>query len=514
MRKLSRFLILLLLLHAACAHVQTAQKEKPEDELVIVAITDFHSSLDLAEGVAQVVRQLREEYGEGILFLNAGDMFQGGMEGNLSKGKAVIDFFNLLPLDASAVGNHEMDFGEPREMLQGAKFPWLSANFIEYPVNQCKPGPGCNALGQKTIMEPRSVILRGNRKVGVIGITTPETMTLTRRDSLKGKIFEDMKKTVEAETHYLREKERVDWVVLTIHEGVYVDSGGVHRTDKGLYPLLKELQKLHLDAVIAGHTHQRIQKVVFGVPVLEASHRGDVIGVLKLKGLYRKPRTVKFYPWIPVPQTAEAPDVTATLKPYRERTAVLKNKVISSASGPFTLSYHEENPVSNLMSDALLSGAREKGIADFAILNAGGIRNKLPEGTIRYEDLFKTVPFDNHLVIVELTGAELRMLLEIAFSGELGMSAVSGLQIRRWNVPPGVPGVWDRDLNGDGKNKPGNATSSAVFPIRKAFLSTTKRGIGSQLSPFYQMEETIATSSITRFQSPDSWGTKPPSCGT
>src|SRR5262245_26727204 len=105
------------------------------------------------------------------------------------------------------------------------------------------------------------------------------------------------------------------------------------------------------------------------------------------------------------------------------------------------------------MADALLTSTREITPADFAILNAGGIRNRLPEGTIHYEDLFKTMPFDNYLVIVELTGAELRLLLEVAFSGEFGLSSISGLEIRRWDVPPGVPGIWDRDLNGDGKKQ-------------------------------------------------------------
>jgi hypothetical protein len=55
---------------------------------------------------------------------------------------------------------------------------------------------------------------------------------------------------------------------------------------------------------------------------------------------------------------------------------------------------------------------------------------------------------------VDLTGTELRRLLEIAFSGELGVSSVSGLQIKRLDVPVGIRGSWDRDLNGDGKKEP------------------------------------------------------------
>lgn len=444
--------LFLVFLFVQCAHLGIKPASQTGD-LVIVATTDFHSALDQAEGMASVIRSLQVQYGDRMIYLNGGDMFQGSMEGNVSQGRAVIEFFNLLPLGASAVGNHEMDFGDPVSRLNGSRFPWLSANFVKYPAVRCDPGPGCNALGEETVFEPRTVVIRGGRRVGIIGTTTPETANLTRRDSLKGTRFLEIQKLVRAEADFLRKRERCDWVILLIHDGVYLGPDGHLRKDKGLYPLFSSFLEARMDAVVAGHTHLRVQKTISGVPLIEAGRSGEVVGVVHLEGLDRKHRQVRFDPWIPVPATAKEVDVTALLKPYRDQVAGLKERIIGSAESAFLPSYQKENALGNLLATAVLDAGKKEGGVDFSVLNAGGFRGGLPAGPIRYADLFKAFPFDNSLAILDLTGAEVRGVLEIALSGELGMPAVSGLTIERLNVPPGVPGAWDRDLNRDGKKQ-------------------------------------------------------------
>ena len=55
------------------------------------------------------------------MYLDAGDQFQGGIESSklISGGEIMNDFFNIMKLNGSAVGNHEFDFGP--EFL----FPYL-----------------------------------------------------------------------------------------------------------------------------------------------------------------------------------------------------------------------------------------------------------------------------------------------------------------------------------------------------------------------------------------------------
>ena len=102
----------------------------------------------------------------------------------------------------------------------------------------------------------------------------------------------------------------------------------------------------------------------------------------------------------------------------------------------------------NLVAQALLASAKQKGGANFALINAGAMRVGLPEGTITYSHLFKFLPFDDSLVVAELTGAELRQLLEIAFSDLKRVPAVGGLRVTL--IAPPYSDSVSRDLNGDG----------------------------------------------------------------
>jgi len=127
--------------------------------------------------------------------------------------------------------------------------------------------------------------------------------------------------------------------------------------------------------------------------------------------------------------------------------------IVGNTSGPFAVNPQSESAVGNLVSDAVLeTGSKEFG-AQFALMNAGGCRNDLPEGKITYEQIYAVMPFNNSLVVAELTGAQLRTLLEISTSGDPGTPGVSGLRLKVLDVPPGEPGPWDRDLNGDGKKE-------------------------------------------------------------
>jgi 5'-nucleotidase / UDP-sugar diphosphatase len=50
--------------------------------------------------------------------------------------------------------------------------------------------------------------------------------------------------------------------------------------------------------------------------------------------------------------------------------------------------------------------------ADLAIMNAGGVRDSLPEGKVTYRDVLKVQPFGNQVSVVRLTGANLLKYLE------------------------------------------------------------------------------------------------------
>jgi 5'-nucleotidase len=456
------------LLFSSCASHPIRQVAAAEPgELVIVATSDFHSALDHAEGLASVVRSLKQKYGNQMIFLDGGDQFQGSIEGNMSKGRAIVEVFNRIGLDAAAIGNHELDYGpdvagrvtvKPKEdglgnlkaRIQEARYKWLSVNFT-----------GKNG---KKVFESSASFDRSGYKVCVVGATTPGTQYITRPEFITGMEFHSLKESIEKEAKQLRATGECRAVILTAHAGLNCNADGkcLERGDRAeILNLLEALPAGTLDAVVAGHTHIKAQEVVNGTPIIEAGAHGKWVGVLRLK-----PKANgfdgKFESFIPVPDkapsNADSPDVsdiTSALEPYRKSAQALKDRPIETKAGTgFEKNYIGENALGNMIADAILSAGKEAEGAQFAIINAGGIRADLPSGELKYGDVFNVLPFDNSLAVVHMKGSELRRLLEIAFSGGHGSTPVSGFRIKRLHLAPGIQDPkYSRDLNDDGKKE-------------------------------------------------------------
>ncbi len=80
---------------------------------------------------AQQLKQQARQQQRGFLFLHAGDCFQGTLYFSLFKGQANADMLNALQLDAMVLGNHELDMGnEPvAQFLRRIDFPFLAGNW-------------------------------------------------------------------------------------------------------------------------------------------------------------------------------------------------------------------------------------------------------------------------------------------------------------------------------------------------------------------------------------------------
>jgi len=458
-------LFLLLFFFAGCSKPnqtpKTMEKDEPGD-VVVVSTNDFHAALDRAEGLAQVINDLRNRYGQKMVYLDAGDQFQGSLEGNISKGKAVVGFFNLMQLDAAAIGNHEFDYGPDisgritvekgedgmgalKARVSEATYRFLSANLVLDPVVSCVPGEKCNALGHKTIFEPRTILQRAGKKIGVIGATTATSRDRTSAAYLAGATFEDLLPVIQAESKFLHEAAKCDWVLLTVHAGLRYEKDGKTLMPTELLSMLQKMQPPFVDAVVAGDAHNSAIEAVHGIPVLQAGYGGQHVGVLHLKHSAGKTE-YRFDPLISVPDMGVSFKVTEFLRLYRSKALQRKRETLTVATAPFPLEQNKEMACGNLVAMAALDAAKQKGGANFALINAGAMRTGLPEGTVTYSHLFKFLPFDDHLVIAELTGAELRQLLEVAFSDQNRIPAVAGLHIKL--MEPAA-----RDLNGDGKNE-------------------------------------------------------------
>jgi len=233
-----------------------------------------------------------------------------------------------------------------------------------------------------------------------------------------------------------------------------------------------------LDGIVSGHTHQPIHHFISEIPVVQGEAYNQYFNIIYLT-LDRRSRKVipaltQIEGLIPIcekvfkgtnhcdvkrlapgdsPAMVQASfhgesitpstEVEAWLDPIRKSTEHFRNEVLGETILPLTHPRDRESPFANLIADVL----REKGHADFALVNSGGIRTSLDAGPITYDGIFRALPFDNLLRVVELKGSDVKLLYRIATSGAHGAIGLSGLslKVRALDLPAEKT---DLDLNG------------------------------------------------------------------
>jgi 2',3'-cyclic-nucleotide 2'-phosphodiesterase (5'-nucleotidase family) len=101
-----------------------------------------------------------------------------------------------------------------------------------------------------------------------------------------------------------------------------------------------------------------------------------------------------------------------------------------------------ESAVGNVVTDAMLAAVD----VDLALTNSGGLRANMPAGPTRREHIQAVMPFDNKLVVVELSGTSLREVLRVGSSGAHGILQLSG---GRYHFDPALTQGADHDGDGE-----------------------------------------------------------------
>lgn len=229
---------------------------------------------------------LRQRYP--VLLLDGGDLFQGTLVSNLGEGKAVIDGYNALGYTASAIGNHEFDYGpdgpksvpscaedDPTGALKAriaaARFPFLSANIIDKKTGLPVAWPN---------IYPSRIVHLAGIPIGLVGAVTEDTPRTTNILNLRDVQIASIIPAVRAQAEQLR-RSGVAAVVLTIHEGANCsdfhnakDLRPCENEDGRVLPIARALHDV-VDAVVAGHSHAGMAHFVDGIPVIQAFAYGQ-----------------------------------------------------------------------------------------------------------------------------------------------------------------------------------------------------------------------------------------------
>ena len=438
--------------------------------------------------MASLIRSIRAENkikGIPTFVLVAGDILQGTPMSTVFQGEPDIACLNAMGVDAMTVGNHEFDFGIRNflDLRKQAGFPFLSANVV------------WKASGRPVCDPFVTIPLGGGTAMTVIGVTTTQLMTTTRPANVRDLAVRDGVETVGSVFTRVWEKGPV--VVL---------SHSRHRTDRAIASAVPGLA-----AIIGGHDQILLSPLrwVGSVPVLQAFEKGRYLGRadFALGHDSRKAELIS-HAYIPVTAGIEPdPAIAALLHPYRSRLDAEFKEVIGHAAVFLDAERervrYEETNLGNLVTDIV----REHTGADIALVNSGGLRSSIDAGAITLEDVFKTMPFANEIVVLDLTGAEIRQTLSRSVQGtredeDGGFLQVSGatFTVRGDVVEQVTAGPHGRPLRddhtytvavpdflaagGDGyklfAGKPGYKTGS---PLRELIVDTirTRGTVGAKL---------------------------------
>lgn len=176
--------------------------------LQLLHVADMDSGGDLvtnSKGISALVRKFRAEYPQNTLFVSSGDnyipgpFFNAADDASLNPelgaagaGRADIEILNLLGVQASAVGNHDLDLGtnffagliNTAGAWRGAQFPYVSANLDFRRDPNLAPlaaatNDGAEASTLKNRLAAYTVVTVAGKPVGIVGATTPTLASIT-----------------------------------------------------------------------------------------------------------------------------------------------------------------------------------------------------------------------------------------------------------------------------------------------------------------------------------------------
>lgn len=386
------------------------------------------------------------------LLLDGGDVNTGVPESDLQD--AVPDFkgMNLLGYDAMAVGNHEFD--KPPQVLRLqqklAQFPMLSANIYR---------------GSERVFDPYKIFTLGGVRVAVMGLTTEDTQRLTHPDHRQGMDFRSP--IAEAAKLIPELRQKADVIVAATHMGHYAD-GNHGSLAPGDVEMARAVKGLNL--VVGGHSQntacmsaENVLDATYvpgkpcvpdrqnGTWIVQAHEWGKYVGRADFE--YRNGEfTLVHYALIPINLKRREPTADGGMRLTHDTPEIPEDPAMLALLSPYQAFGQQQLTVDVGVADRVLEGGRsvirkqatnlgvliaramaQQTQADFAIMNAGGIRDSLPAGRITYKDILTVQPFGNTLCVLEMTGREVLEYLQTAIQftpGSGGYAHFDGVRLQ------------------------------------------------------------------------------------
>lgn len=403
----------------------------------LLSVNDFHGRLEALSGaggaavLAGVVKEFRAANPD-TTFVAAGDLIGAStFTSFIQDDEPTIEAFNLMGLDASAFGNHEFDQGREDvddRILQHADWPYLAANLYD------------TATGEPAYQEYEIVEYSQGVRIGYIGAVTEDLKTLVSPAGIESldvePVVPEVNRVADQLTDGNESNGEAEVLVLLVHEGA-ATTDVASATDDSRFGDIVNGADPEIRLIVSGHTHLAYSHEI---PIAGTDDTRLVIS----SGQYGErfshsvltvdPETGELIDAtnevLPLPGAAEPdPEVAALVAAAVEEAAELGNVAAGTITQDITRAFQSngttenrggESTIGNLIADAQLAATADLG-TELAIMNPGGIRADLlfassgpadPDGSVNYREAATVQPFANTLVTIELTGDQLRQVLE------------------------------------------------------------------------------------------------------
>lgn len=373
-----------------------------EKKITILHTNDSHGRVEEAEfdgmGFAKIstlVKQYETE-NPNTLLLDAGDTFHGTTFATLEKGESVAEVLNAVGYDGMAAGNHDFNFGFEQllELDKIVDFPVLSANV--------RKQDGSLLLKPYEIKEVDGI------KLGIFGLSTPETHYKTHPKNVEGLTFTDPVTEAKAMVEELQ-KQEVDAIIAVSHLGIDESS-----TDTSI-KVAKGAPGI--DLIVDGHSHSTLVEGLKGendTLIVSAGEYTKNLGVVELTFNNEElvSKTAKLITKEEATEIKPDPAIEEVIKEIKVGQEVILSEVIGKTN--VELNGERESVrvgatnLGKLITDAMIDMTS----ADIAITNGGGIRASIAKGEITKGDVITVLPFGNYIVTKNLTGEQIKAGLE------------------------------------------------------------------------------------------------------
>ena len=373
--------------------------ESYESSLDVYQLNDFHGAFSYDEkahqtGLSRIGHYLLEKKSKNpnTIILSSGDMWQGGIESNNTKGNIVTEAMNIIGFDAMAIGNHEFDWDEDaiRKNVEMMKFPLLNNN-IYYADSEKRP----EYLKNSTLVD------LGEIQVGIIG-TCSSTLgnsilpSISKKFDFRSPIEQTKKDALELKS------KGADYVLLATHDG------GFSGKDLPSLFFYKDLVDdfNYVDGIFLGHDHKVKKGQVNDVPYIESGSNGENISHIKYKFKVANGHINKVSFASETIRTIGS-NFTQGVKEIDDLIIKYKDEIGDLDRVICNLGYTSKNDFLDIacysIIDYLNANSSKYGVEVVASMhNESGIRSDFEGGDFTYSDLIRVTPFRNTLIIMKV----------------------------------------------------------------------------------------------------------------